>query len=83
MRSSGGLRTFDDLCHDFSIGDFACVDVACGVVLVMKQWFLDVFKIGLGTSLGFVLLIVLAFILEDWFWPAFRALSGFLFGESL
>jgi apolipoprotein N-acyltransferase len=49
----------------------------------MKQWLSDVFKIGFGVSLGFVFLIVLAFALEDWVWPAIRALSGLLFGEGV
>jgi len=49
----------------------------------MKQWWLDVFKIGLGVSLGFVFLIVLAFALEDWVWPAIRTASGLLFGEAV
>jgi apolipoprotein N-acyltransferase len=49
----------------------------------MKQWLSDVFKISFGVSLGFVFLIVLAFALEDWVWPAIRALSGLLFGEGV
>jgi apolipoprotein N-acyltransferase len=49
----------------------------------MKQWLSDVFKIGFGVSLGFVFLIVLAFALEDWVWPAIRALSGLLFREGV
>ena len=49
----------------------------------MKQWLSDVFKIGFGVSLGFVFLIVLAFALEDWVWPAIRTLSVLFFGESV
>ena len=49
----------------------------------MKQWLSDVFKIGFGVSLGFVFLIVLAFALEGWVWPAIRTLSGLLFGEAV
>ena len=49
----------------------------------MKQWWLDVFKIGLGVSLGFVFLIVLAFALEDWVWPATQVEARFSLSASM
>lgn len=48
----------------------------------MKAWLSDVIKIGFGVSLGFVMLFVLAFALEDWVLPAFRILSMWLFGAG-
>jgi hypothetical protein len=44
----------------------------------MKRWFSDVFKIACGVCLGYVLLIIAAFVFEDVFLPALKVLGGFL-----
>jgi len=44
----------------------------------MKRWFSDVFKIACGVCLGYILLIIAAFVFDDVFLPAIRVLAGWV-----
>jgi len=47
----------------------------------MKRWFSDVFKIACGVCLGYILLIIAAFLFDDFFLPAITALAGWVTGD--
>ena len=47
----------------------------------MKRWFSDVFKIACGVCLGYVLLLIAAFVFDEFFLPAIKTLSGWLTGD--
>jgi len=47
----------------------------------MKRWFSDVFKIACGVCLGYVLLIIAAFVFDDVFLRAIAVLAGWIAGD--
>ena len=47
----------------------------------MKRWLLDVLKIACGVCLGYIFLIVAAFIFDDVFLPAITVLAGWITGD--
>jgi hypothetical protein len=48
----------------------------------MSRWFSDVLKIACGVCLGYVLLIIAAFVFDDVFLPAIRVLAGWVTGGT-
>ena len=47
----------------------------------MKGWFSDVFKIACGVCLGYVLLLIAAFIFDEVFLRAISLLAGWVAGD--
>ena len=47
----------------------------------MSRWFTDVLKIACGVCLGYVLLIIAAFVFDDVVLPAITVLAGWVMGD--